>query len=179
MNKLIGIACVFMLLGGGAQAAEKSSLENIHSRHMLAEAMLTAHFVAAALKAGMGREEINAVLTDIAEHSAVTEFWVTDAKGRPVFTNFKGPGFTFPTDPKAGTQAAPFAQLLDRTKIRGGAEIPSARIRPQGLQVCWRIGSRPDPDRARGSLRHGHEQAVTIAGKEQAFAASSGASSDR
>ena len=116
MNKLIGIACVFMLLSGGAQAGEKSSLENVHSRHMLAEAMLTAHFVAAALKAGMGREEINAVLTDIAEHSAVTEFWVTDAKGRPAFTNVKGIGFTFPTDPRAGTQAAPFAHLLDGTK---------------------------------------------------------------
>ena len=116
MNKLIGIACAFMLLGGGAQAAEESSLENVHSGHMLAEAMLTANFVAAALKAGMGREEINAVLTDIAEHSAVTEFHVTDGKGRRVFTNVKGIDFTFPTDPDAGTQAAPFAHLLDGTK---------------------------------------------------------------
>ena len=105
-----------MLLSGGAQAAEKSFLENIHSQHMVAEAMLTAHFVAAALRAGMGREEINAVLASIAEHSAVTEFWLSDEKGRVVFTNVKGTDFTFPTDPEAGTQAAPFAELLDNTK---------------------------------------------------------------
>ena len=116
MIKLIGVACVFLLLSGGTQAEEKSSLEDIHSRHMLTEAMLTAHFVAAALKAGMGREEIDVDLTDIAEHSAVTEFHVTDGKGRRVFANVKETEFTFPTDPDAGTQAAPFAQLLDGTK---------------------------------------------------------------
>ena len=116
MKKLIGIAGVFMLLSGGAQAAEKSSLEDIHSRHMVAEAMLAAHFVAAAIKAGMGRDEIDAVLARIAERSAVTEFWVSDAKGRVVFTNVKGIDFTFPTDPRAGTQAAPFAALLDGSK---------------------------------------------------------------
>ena len=115
MNKLVGIACAFMLLSGGAQAEEKPSVEDIHSRHMLAEAMLTAHFVAAALKAGMGREEIDAVLTDIAERSAITEFHVTDEKGRRVFSNVETE-FTFPTDPDAGTQAAPFALLLDGTE---------------------------------------------------------------
>ena len=116
MNKLVGIACVFMLFSVGAQAQEKSTLENVHSGHMIAQAMLTAHFVAAALKAGMGREEIDAVLTDIANRSAVTEFHVTDGKGRRVFTNVKGIDFTFTTDPEAGTQAAPFARLLDGTK---------------------------------------------------------------
>ena len=116
MNKLIAIACVFVLLSGGTQAQDKSTLENVHSGHMIAEAMLTAHFVAAALKAGMGREEIDAVLTDIANRSAVAEFHVTDARGRRVFTNVKGIDFTFPTEPEAGTQAAPFAQLLDGTE---------------------------------------------------------------
>ena len=115
MNKLVGVACLFMLLRGATLAEEKSTLEDVHSGHMLAEAMLTAHFVAAALKAGMGREEIDAVLTDIAEQSAITEFHVTDEKGRRVFSNVETE-FTFPTDPDAGTQAAPFAQLLDGTE---------------------------------------------------------------
>ena len=137
MNKLIGIACGIMLLSGGAQAGEKSSLENVHSRHMLAEAMLTAHFVAAALKAGMGREEINAVLTDIAEHSAVTEFHVTDRMGRRVFTNVKGIDFTFPTDPDADTQAAPFAQLLDGTK---SVVVQKFRPREFDLKVFKYVG---------------------------------------
>lgn len=105
-----------MLLTGGAQTAGNSPLEDVHSRHMVAEAMLTAHFVAAALKAGMGREEINAVLARIAERSAITEFWVSDEKGRVVFTNVKGIDFAFPTDPEAGTQAAPFAALLDGSR---------------------------------------------------------------
>ena len=113
MKKLIGIAGVFMLLSGGVQAKEKSSLEHIHSRHMMAEAMLTAHFVAAALKAGMARDEINVALARIAERSAMTEFWVSDDKGRVVFANVKGIDFAFPTGPKAGTQATLFAALLD------------------------------------------------------------------
>ena len=116
MRKLIGIASVFALLIGGAQAAEEPSLERVHSRHMVAEAMLTAHFVAAAIKAGMTRGEIEAVLSDIAKRSAVTEFWVSDEKGRVVFTSVKGIDFTFPTDPAAGTQAAPFAELLNGAK---------------------------------------------------------------
>ncbi|MDE0334731.1 MAG: hypothetical protein OXI64_07200 [Defluviicoccus sp.] len=116
MKRLVGIASSLILLTGGLQAAEKPALENFHSRHMVAEAMLTAHFVAAALKAGMERDEINAVLTLVAERSAVTEFWVSDEKGRVVFTNVKGIDFTFPTDPEAGTQAAPFAALLDGSR---------------------------------------------------------------
>ena len=116
MKRLVGIASSLILLTGGLQAAEKPALENFHSRHMVAEAMLTAHFVAAALKAGMERDEINAVLTRVAERSAVTEFWVSNEKGRVVFTNVKGIDFTFPTDPEAGTQAAPFAALLDGSR---------------------------------------------------------------
>ena len=117
MKKIIGIVGVLALLTGAANAAEKSSsLEAVHSKHMVAEAMLTAHFVAAALKAGMERDEINTVLTRVAERSAVTEFWVSDEKGRVVFTNVKGIDFTFPTDPKGGTQAAPFAALLDGSR---------------------------------------------------------------
>ena len=49
MNKLVGIACAFTLLSVGTQAEENSSLEHVHSEHMIAEA-----------------------LTDIAERSAIT-----------------------------------------------------------------------------------------------------------
>lgn len=50
---------------------------------------------------------------------------------------------------------------LERHQDRGGAGIPPARIRPQGLQICWRIGSGPDQDRPGGGLRLGYEEAVT------------------
>ncbi len=143
MIKLVGVACVFMMLSGATLAEEKSSVEDIHSRHMLAEAMLTAHFVAAALKAGMGREEIDAVLTDIAERSAITEFHVTDEKGRRVFSNVETE-FTFPTA-DAGTQAAPFALLLDGTET---AVVQKFRPREYD-QVVFKYVAVSGVDRAR------------------------------
>ena len=88
-------------------------LETIEASHMVAEAKLTAHFVAAALAAGMSTDEINAALQDVAADTAVAEIWVTDGEGNVVFTNVAGSDFKFPTDPDAGTQAAPFAALLD------------------------------------------------------------------
>ena len=89
------------------------------SKHMVAEATLTAHFVDAALKAGMGREAINAVLSRIADETVISEFWVSDENGEIAFTNIEGVNFSFPTDPSADSQAAPFAALLtgDETVI--------------------------------------------------------------
>lgn len=83
---------------------------------MVAEAMLAARYVDAALKAGIDREEINTTLAKIADHSAISEFWITDEIGQVAYTNVEGVRFVFPTDPEGSTQAAPFAALL------GGAE---------------------------------------------------------
>ncbi len=82
------------------------------SRHMVAEAMLTAHFVDAALRAGMDRDAINAAPKRIADETVISEFWVSDENGKIAFTNVEGLDFTFPTDPSADSQAAPFAALL-------------------------------------------------------------------
>ncbi len=82
------------------------------SEHMAAEAMLTAHYIAAAVKAGTGAEEINGVLASVAEGSAISEFWISDENGTVVYTNMPGVEFAFPTDPEADSQAAPFAVLL-------------------------------------------------------------------
>ena len=96
----------------GLAAAEEKSTDAIVSDHMVAEAMLTAHFIDAALKAGMSTDDINAVLAKVAEQTVISEFWISDETGRIAFTNFPDMAFTFPTDPEAGTQAAPFATLL-------------------------------------------------------------------
>ena len=80
--------------------------------HMVASAKLTAHFVAAAIAAGMTTDEINAVLAEVADESAIAEFWVTDAEGNVVYTNSTDVEFKFPTDPDGDTQAAQFAHLL-------------------------------------------------------------------
>ena len=95
-----------------AMAIEGETGENMLSGHMAAQAMLTAHFVAAAVKAGMSADEINSVLSSVADGSAISEFWVSDENGQVVFTNIPGADFAFPTDPESDAQAAPFARLL-------------------------------------------------------------------
>ena len=109
-------------LGGVAMTKGQQDHDAV-SGHMVAEAMLTAHFVDAALKAGMDRDAINAVLGRIAEESVISEFWVSDENGEIAFTNVEGVDFTFPTDPAADSQAAPFAALLtgDQTVVVQGA----------------------------------------------------------
>ena len=57
-----------MSASGGVKKA--GSMDDAVSGHMVAEAMLTAHFIAAALKAGMSQAEINAILAEVADRSA-------------------------------------------------------------------------------------------------------------
>lgn len=82
------------------------------SDHMVAEATLTAHYIAAALKAGMTPDEINAELQKIAGKTVISEFWVSDADGDVVFSSVPDAEFSFGTDPDADRQAAPFVNLL-------------------------------------------------------------------
>ena len=113
--KKIAVIAVFICMGlllNGLAAAEEKSADAMASDHMVAQAMLTAHFIDAALKAGMSTDDINAVLAKVAEQTVISEFWISDEAGRVVFTNIPGTEFVFPTDPEAGTQAAPFATLL-------------------------------------------------------------------
>ena len=103
--------CMCVLLNGLALTEEKSTGAMV-SGHMVAQAMLTAHFIDAALKAGMSTDDINAVLAEVADQTIISEFWISDETGRIAFTNLPGTGFLFPTDPEAGSQSAPFATLL-------------------------------------------------------------------
>ncbi len=109
----LGLCLAF---GGAAKAEKKQMAGDAVSKHMIAEATLTAHFVAAALKAGMKKKESNAVLARLAAQTVISEFWISDAKGRIAFTNIPGANFKFPTDVNAKTQAAPFAALLSGAK---------------------------------------------------------------
>ncbi len=99
------------------EGATSDTADDLLSAHMAAEAMLTAHFVAAAVKAGMSAEEINGALALVADGSAIGEFWISDENGQVVFTNMPGVEFAFPTDPEADTQAAPFASLLTGDQV--------------------------------------------------------------
>ena len=114
MKRLLTIGCiaVCLLASGVAVADERPPFLDAISQHMVAQAMLAAHFIDAALQAGMDADQINAVLADIADNSVITEFWISDETGQIAFTNLPGTEFAFPADPDAGTQAAPFAALL-------------------------------------------------------------------
>lgn len=84
---------------------------------MVAQALLAANLVAAAEKAGMQPGAINAILKDVAERSAVEEFWITDPSGHAYLTN-TGIDFTFSPDPARQPQASAFWPLIDgRQKI--------------------------------------------------------------
>ena len=141
-----------LALGCGADDSSTATDDAI-SDHMVAEATLTAHYVAAALEAGMTQDEINAVLKQIAGDTVISEFWISDENGRIEFSNVPGLDFAFPTDPEGGTQAAPFATLLSgqesvvvqdaqtreadgaRFKYVGVAGVDQPRIVQVGLAV--------------------------------------------
>ena len=114
----IWIVSIFFCIGvisSGATVADGvlPSTDEIVSKHMVAEAMLTSHFIDAALRAGMRQDEINAVLTKIAEQSIISEIWVSDEGGNIEFSNFPDVNFNFPTNSSSNSQASPFAVLLD------------------------------------------------------------------
>lgn len=114
--KIVTVVALCLALSGVVSVNRARAADDAVSKHMVAQAMLTAHFIAAALKAGMSKDEINAALTKVAAVSAISEFWISDEKGRVEFTNLSGTSFKFPTDPAGKSQAAPFAALLDGSK---------------------------------------------------------------
>ena len=106
------IALIVSVAALGCGPNGSPAMEKTASDHMVAEALLTAHFIAAAQKAGMTDAEINAVLTQVADVTIISEFWISDDQGEVVFTNMPGTVFAFPTSTDAESQAAPFAALL-------------------------------------------------------------------
>jgi hypothetical protein len=94
------------------KAALASACEENIARHMVGEALLAAHFVAAAETAGMKPVEINTALKTVAEQSAIEEFWITDSAGHVYLTN-TGVDFSFTPDPKKQPQASLFWPLLN------------------------------------------------------------------
>ena len=81
-------------------------------QHLVAEATLTAHYIAAALEAGRTPAEINATLQQIASDTVISEFWISDANGDVEFSSVPDADFSFGTDPNADRQAAEFVNLL-------------------------------------------------------------------
>ena len=71
---IYSLAVAVLLLMGTACRQEKTPTGEITRDHMAAQAVLTSHYINAALKAGMSDEEINAVLMEISDQTIITEF---------------------------------------------------------------------------------------------------------
>ena len=80
----IVIGCA-VLAGNTVRAAECE--EDVIAQHMVGEALLAANLVAAAERAGITPAEINAALKEVADKSAIDEFWITDLSGHSYLTN--------------------------------------------------------------------------------------------
>ena len=111
MRRLLLLATL-LLPAGAARAAD---CEEMVGRHMVGQAMLAAHYVAAAEKSSMTAADINAGLKAITAKSAIEEFWITDSSGK-AYLNNAGIDFAFSPDPAKQPQASAFWALLAGTK---------------------------------------------------------------
>jgi hypothetical protein len=128
------LACCAWLSAQPARAAECE--EDVIAQHMVGEALLAANLVAAAEKSGTMPARINAVLKDVAEKSAIDEFWITDSSGHAYLTN-TGLDFTFSPDPAKQPQASAFWPLIEgKEKI----VVQQARKREIDDQVFAYVG---------------------------------------
>jgi len=127
------VTAVTFTLGSNAQAA---SADEIVAQHMVGAALLAAHLVAVAERAGMSPDEINAILKDVADKSAIDEFWITDPSGHAYLTN-TGIDFTFEADPAKQPQASAFWPLIKGEK---DILIQEARNREIDDQVFMYVG---------------------------------------
>jgi len=110
----VTLICLSAVCTGGS-TVRAADCEDIIARHMVGEALLAAHLVALAEKAGMKPAEINATLKSIAEKSAAQEFWITDSAGHAYLTN-TGVDFTFTPDSAKQPQASAFWPLITGAK---------------------------------------------------------------
>src|SRR6516225_2068918 len=135
--RLLGsIICIFFTLLAAASPSHAASCEDTIARHMVGEAMLAAQFVAAAERNGMTPVGINAILKEIADKSAIQEFWITDTAGHAYLTN-TGIDFTFSSDAAKQPQASALWPLLTGAK---NVVIQSARKREIDNKVFKYVG---------------------------------------
>jgi hypothetical protein len=104
-----------LLLSAATSPSRAAGCEDKIAHHMVGEAMLAAQFVAAAERNGMTTTGINGILADIANKSAIQEFWITDPSGHAYLTN-TGIDFTFSSDAKKQPQASAFWPLITGAK---------------------------------------------------------------
>src|SRR5262245_58554152 len=92
--RFLGPWLLSSLLVASASPARAADCEDKIARHIVGAAMPAAQFVAAAERNGMTSTGINGILKEVADNSAIQEFWITDSAGHAYLTN-TGIDFTF------------------------------------------------------------------------------------
>lgn len=88
--------------------------EELLGAQMIVQATVAAHLVDVAENlAHLTPEEIKARLKDIADHTVLDEFWITDEEGHAYLRNREEIDFTFPSSPTERNQAWQFWHLID------------------------------------------------------------------
>ena len=119
----------------GAQVT--SDVENAIGEQMIVEATIAAHLVALGEAAGVGANEINRRLRQIAEDTVLDEIWITDEKGHAYLRNITEIDFTFSADRELQPQAHAFWPLLTG---KNKAVVQNARQREIDTQVFKYVG---------------------------------------
>ena len=116
-----------------------SAMEDAIGEQMVVEATLTAHLVALAEEQNLSSDEINLLLQEIAQETALSEFWVTDENGHAYLRNLTEYDFTFSPNPEEQPQASAFWALLTGEKE---IVIQESRIREVDEQSFKYVGVR-------------------------------------
>jgi sigma-B regulation protein RsbU (phosphoserine phosphatase) len=104
---------------------------------MVVEATIAAHLVALGEAAGVGADEINRRLRQIADDTVLDEIWITDEKGHAYLRNIAEIDFTFSPDRELQPQAHAFWPLLTG---KNKAVVQDARQREIDTQVFKYVG---------------------------------------
>ena len=119
----------------GAQVT--SDVENAIGEQMIVEATMAAHLVALGEAAGVGANEINRRLKEIADDTVLDEIWITDEKGHAYLRNITEIDFTFSPDRERQPQAHTFWSLLTG---KSKNVVQEARQREVDTQVFKYVG---------------------------------------
>ncbi len=102
-----------LYFAGGFVSNVEAKAEDVIGEQMVVEATLAAHLVdVAENKAHLTPQQIIARLRDVADHTALDEFWITDEAGHAYLRNREDIDFTFPAGPTERDQAGAFHKLL-------------------------------------------------------------------
>ena len=114
-----------------------TDVEAAIGEQMVVQATMAAHLVALGEAVGVGPQEINRRLKQIADDTVLDEIWITDEKGHAYLRNIAEVDFTFSPDPKQQPQAHVFWSLLTG---KSQSVLQEARQREVDTQAFKYVG---------------------------------------